>query len=376
MQGLADPVSDTRTSPRRNGRRAALVVFSLLTVVPLYILLIAIVIRSEIFAFGGDPLTDAQFKGLWAFVGVISTTCAITLGTLITKSHNDRTLALAQDTETRTSLTVRETNERQKLETAVACLALISKDGTYASRASIAGGLAALVQLGHPIIAIRALVSALKDEVVDTETLTWLIGQVLTTEYTVGTAADLAAAKEEAAKLLYICARTLPSDESDGEYSWPDAVTAQWPRNLSRNAALNLVYGLVELLLARPKDWWTTNGYTYTWVIYTLDEAVRHEANEQPRRLAANIGLLLLEMTPDKCRVSGIRDSRPQEDVHQHMVTAGGRIDDLNSTIADRIRLWARGEAFDGVPATTQGLPVENHLLPPVVQPYPPASQN
>ena len=63
-------------------------------------------------------------------------------------------------------------------------------------------GLATLVQLGHPIVAMRALRPAFEDKKVDPDTFTWLISQALTSNTTVGTARDLADAKEQAAALL------------------------------------------------------------------------------------------------------------------------------------------------------------------------------
>ncbi|MEV0283659.1 hypothetical protein AB0H36_05995 [Kribbella sp. NPDC050820] len=358
--GMPGSPGERPASDDRRVRTLVTVIVAAATIVPLYAILVAVVVRSGLFEFNGSRLTDVQFKGLWAFVGVTVTASAVTLGAWFAKLHNDRTLASTKDADIRRDNLTRESLERQKLDTAVACLGLISKDGIYASNASIAGGLATLVQLGHPIIATRALISALSDSKVDMNTATWVIGKVLTTEYTAGTDDDLAAAKEEAALLLYSCVQNLASEKVAGEFCWPDAVMAQWPKNLSRNASLNLVHSLVELLLSRSKKWWTDGGFTYTWVVYTLDEAVTHDENPEPRKLAADVGLLLLDLMPDGCRVSGIRDSRPKSDVRARMVRIGGQAENLTTTIGDKLKLWARDELPGSGVVMGPGIPVAN----------------
>ncbi len=120
--------------------------------------------------------------------------------------------------------------------------------------------------------------------------------------------------------------------------------------------------GLPPLLRrhAHSKEWWTSGGFTYTWVIYTSDEAATHERNVQPRKLAADLGLFLLDLMPDKCRVSGTRDSRAKSEVSKRLTEAGGNAEAVDTRIGDRLELWSRGEVPSSGTLISPGVPVAN----------------
>jgi len=166
------------------------IAFFLLVVGPLYFIAAVVCIRSGLFQFNGAALGNAQLKAVLTFLAAALAATAAVLGSILTMSHSDRTLAFQAGVEA-------ETNERLNLDTVIRCLNLICNDGNYAPKAATAAGFATLVQLGHPIIAMRALASAFPEHAVDRSTATWLIGEVLTSKVTKGTPTDLVAARKK-----------------------------------------------------------------------------------------------------------------------------------------------------------------------------------
>ena len=276
-------------STRPVSNRWVWIAFFVLVVLPIYAIAVMACIRSGLFKFTEATFNNDQLKAVWTFLAAGLTATVTVLGALLTKSHNDRTLAFQAESASRQQTLEDETAKRLNMDTVINGLNLIAHDDKYAPKAAMAGGMATLVQLGHPIVAMRALAAALQDdEAVDKDTATWLISQVLTTTNTTGTEADLQAAKEEAANLLLRHARTFTIADSDTpDYFWPEAVTTQWPTGLPLNAANNIVRALVEILLSQTKEWWVSGDFSYSWIIFTLDEVVRNERHATVRGGAA-----------------------------------------------------------------------------------------
>jgi hypothetical protein len=57
-------------------------------------------------------------------------------------------------------------------------LALLSDGTAYPTKAAVAGAIAALIHLEHPVIAMRCLEAAWDDNAVDRGTAAWLISEV------------------------------------------------------------------------------------------------------------------------------------------------------------------------------------------------------
>jgi hypothetical protein len=329
--------------------------FFLLVLLPLYGIATVVCIRSDLFRLNGASLSNDQFKAIWAFLAAGLATAATVLASILTRSHNIRALAFQAESSKRQELLDVETNERLKLDTVVRCLSLICHDGVYSPKAVTAAGLATLVQLGHPIVAMRALAAAFQDEAVDANTAAWLIGEVLQTSKTKGGPADLVSAKEEAANLLRAYAPDLTDRARKGNCFWPDTVTARWPSGLSRNASQNVIIALGELLLSKSKEWWSADaaeGSTYTWIVYTLDEAVKSGVNDSVKRHAAAVGVTILEVTADE-RMIGIENSRPKSEVAERMATVldGRSPEDLLPEFFARTRTWAEAQPDPASPS-------------------------
>jgi hypothetical protein len=315
----------THAEPAKQSGRWIWGTFFLLIVLPLYAIAVVLFVRSGLFKLNGGSFSNDQLKDVWTFLAAGLAASATILGALLTKSYNDRNLAA------------------QNLNTVVSALGLISKNGQYSTKAATAAGLATLVQLGHPLIAMRALGPAFEDKAVDRDTFAWLISQVIISKTTVGTPQDLESAKEQAAALLraFIEKRRL-TDRDSGQFSWPDALTAQWPTKLSQNAAWNVMNSLAELLLSERKKWWRDRGASYTWIIYTLDEITRTDSDREIKTMAATLGQALLEVT-DENAISGLNDSRSKSLVAKRMATQSGSFPDLfDPDLYERIQIWGR----------------------------------
>jgi hypothetical protein len=346
-------LSKTTVAADRPSGRWIWVAFFLLVVLPLYAIATAVFIRARLFSFNNEALNNDQLKAVWTFLAAGLAAGATVLGALLTKSHNDRTLAVQDENEQRNHVLESDSNERLKLDIVVSTLNLICHDGRYSPKAVTAGGLATLVHLGHPIVAMRVLGPAFEDNAVDPSTLTWLINQVLMAKEPMGTPEDLEDAKGEAAALLRKYASTdLTNNLIGGRFRWPDAATAEWPVGLPQNAAANLIAGLVELLLSQCKEWWNTGGNTYTWIIYTLDEVVLSESAAGIKTMAATLGKALLEVT-DEDTIYSMNDWRTKSEVAEHMASASVNFADLfDRNLYERIQAWGHGTSAPGIPTS------------------------
>jgi hypothetical protein len=306
--------------------------FVVLVIVPLYVVTAAVVVRSNVLAFNGPAFNDEQYKALWAFLGVGFATAATVLGALLTKSYNDRTLTQQDESARRKEILDAETNTRLALDTAVGALELIKKDEQYAGKAVTAGALGTLVHVGHPIIALRVVQAALREDAVDIQTASWLVDQVLSDATTC-----TEAARAEAVNLLDVNLNRLTSDQPRGSFEWPDCVIAKWPPGLGLNTTRNLVNCLVKLLLSRDYEWWNSEGNTHTWIIFTLDEA--HRATPDDFGTTGFATLLLQTVAADE-PIVGTLDSRSRADVAERLWI------DISGWIPANPDLWDRALAW------------------------------
>lgn len=230
----------------------------ILIALPLYAITAALVIRSHVFAFGHGSLSTGDTRALWAFVASGVTASITLVGLLFTRSHNQRTLALQVEAE-----------RRLVLETVVKGLDLVAPTEKYAPNAKIAGALAALVHLNHPIIAMRTLGAAWGDGVVDNASAVWLINEVF--EH------GDKQSQLEAAILLDTHASELCVD-APGNFSWPMSIEFDWPYNMELNARIHVLRAVLMTLTSKPLDWWSSGGRA-GWALSLFDEVVQHDAD-------------------------------------------------------------------------------------------------
>jgi hypothetical protein len=265
--------------------------FVVLFVAPIYALIVVLLLRSGFFKFSA-PINDNQYKVLWTFVATALGTAATVIGLLLTQSHNRRTLAFQRDVENRKLLAEAEAERRQKLDTVVKGLELVSSsEGKYAVLARVAGSLAALVHLGHPVIAMRALSAAWRDGSVDLATAVWLINEVL--EH------GSPASQLEACRLLFRHAGTMCDKDDDhaGDFEWPEALNTTWPADVPKAGRFEILFAIVEVVLSREKRWW--GRYRDGWAVVLLDEAMKKDPDPVLRDCACHLAGALIESYDD-----------------------------------------------------------------------------
>jgi hypothetical protein len=261
-----DPSSEPIRQVPESWRIPFLLAFILLCAV--LALIVILLIRSGFFNFGA-PITDTQYKALWTFLASALGAAVTLIGLTLTSSHNARTLALQSDVANRRLIAERDAENRQKLQAAVEGLQLMStNEGKYAVSAQVAGSLAALVHLGHPVIAMRALRAAWSDGPVDVGAAVWLINEVL--------AGGSRESQVEASSLLCEHAADLcdSQDGHEGEFSWPALLYTEWPISPQRACRFEILFAIVRVVLSKAKSWW---GYEYDWSLVLLDEAMEKD---------------------------------------------------------------------------------------------------
>ncbi|MEU1814953.1 hypothetical protein ABZ543_07125 [Streptomyces roseifaciens] len=152
------------TPPRVNrvGNLACFGVLLLFVIIPLYVLAVIVAWRSGLFDFTAGTLKGADTAPLWTCIGSGIAATAALVGVLVTANSN------------------RQSERRLGLDTAVKGIALTHlSNGDYAPRPAVAGALASLVHLYHPVIAMRVLAAAWDAEAVDTGSAVWLINEAL-----------------------------------------------------------------------------------------------------------------------------------------------------------------------------------------------------
>ena len=355
-----------RTLLRRHWLPVAFVVFVL---IPLYVLLVSVVVRSDLLRFWGEPFTSEQFQALFAFLGVALGVVATTMAALLAKANNDRNLAqkeeserravaLKEESDRRTLVETRESNNRQKLDTAIQVLNLIKNDDKYAGKAVNGAAIATLVVLGYPVIAMRTLQAALQEHAVDSASATWVIDQVLAQNLLpaaadrvaedADTRLDPVSSREEAIQLLYDHVSVLTRDEDgQGAWDWPDSALQSWPPGLSVQAEWKLMLAMLKVLVSRPAAWWTKGDNTWGWVIQTLYAATREPTTDlHLKREAATYGLLLLDVVDRKG--GNERESLNVDELRRGLVEHAGP----NRRPASS---WTRGQVEDWIRQALNG---------------------
>ena len=177
-------------------------------------------------------------------------------------------------------------DRRLALETTVTGLKLLaSADATdYAPRALVAGGLATLVHLRQPVLAMRALAPSWDDDKIDVGSAVWLISEVLSSSN--------AQAQIEAAGILDAHATKL-CGSTPGQFWWPAAVEFRWLPDAPLPARLRLMRAVLETLLSKPADWWRTGG-RLGWAVEVIHQAMDSDEDWDLRSFAADALDILL----------------------------------------------------------------------------------
>jgi hypothetical protein len=303
-----------------------------LLLAPLYALLWALLLRSGLLDLSGRPLTGEQYKTLFAFLGVALGVLATVVAALVNIAAGDRALLQKEESERRTLaqkeeserrallqrdeserrilLETQAANDRQRLDTAIAVLNLIKQENGYAGKAVSGAAIATLVVLGYPVIAMRTLHAAMTEGVVDIASAVWVIDQVLNptarpplpelvTDDASTRRHEIEASREDAAQLLFDHVADLTRGIEPGACHWPTCALGAWPAGLTVQCGWLLMCALVRMLLSRPASWWSTEGSTWSWVVYTLRGVALDEAEDSRlRQETAAYAIALLDVGP------------------------------------------------------------------------------
>jgi hypothetical protein len=171
-------------------------------------------------------------------------------------------------------------DRRLALETTVSGLKLLAtSDGTeYAPRALVAGGLATLIHLRQPVVAMRALAPSWDESKIDVRSAVWLISEVFTSSN--------AQAQMEAAAVLDAHATKLCGSKP-GQFWWPASVEFRWLPGAPLPARLRLMHAVLGTLLSKPADWWQTGG-RLGWAVEVIHQAMDSDEDWDLRSFAAD----------------------------------------------------------------------------------------
>lgn len=314
--------------------------------IPVYSIGISFVVRSDAFNFSARSISDAEVRALWAFVASGLATGATVIGLLFTRSHSQRTLAFQEDMENRRLVAEKEVNDRSAvlqresearlaLDTVVKGLDLIVlADGSYAPKARMAGALAALVHLGHPIIAMRTLSAAWDEDAVDAETACWLISQVFEggSEHS----------KTEAAEILVRhAAKLTPNPELRSYYVWPQGIQERWPSELPIAVRHYLLNAVVEVVVSRDRSWWTGKAI---WAMALIHEALQKDPDGDVRDNAVVLLRVFLNTVEDGYSVGWGNEWKYTAHMRQDAMNYGSttQVTSLGKQAAEKLEAWAQ----------------------------------
>jgi hypothetical protein len=229
----------------------------------------AVAVRLGYKALTGPPPSDNALKAMWGFAGGAVAAGVTLTGLWFTRAQADRT------------------DQRLALDTTVNSLKLLAagEGEGYAPHGVVAGAIATLVHLHHPVIAMRALGACWNDGAVDVPSATWLISEI----FVLGDEQ----AQLEAAAMLDAHAHELCAD-TPGTFSWPAAIEYSWPRMAPLPARLRVLRAVLRVLPSKDRSWWRDGGRD-GWAAWLLREAMRHDDDPHIREHAALYIETLLE---------------------------------------------------------------------------------
>jgi hypothetical protein len=231
----------------------------------------AVTLRFGFEALAGSPPEGDAVTAMWAFAGSAVAAAATLTGVFLARAQAART------------------EHRLALDTAVSGLRLltVSDGNAYAPRGVVAGAIATLVHLKHPVIAMRSLAACWNDKAVDIPSATWLLSEIF--------ASDDAQAQIEAAVILDAHADELCSDAA-GTFCWPASIEYRWCADgTPLPARLRVLRAILRILASRPRDWWREGGRD-GWAAALLQQVALCDDDDDVKAHAAHyIDVLLAD---------------------------------------------------------------------------------
>lgn len=291
-------------------------------VVPLLWMAISVAVKAGLFDLSGPP-NQGQIGAFLTFIGATLGTVATVFAALLTRGHNARE------------------RQRLRLETVIRSLESLPAE---AEKSRMAGVLSTMVLLGQERIAMRVLLPAWDEGLVDHGTATWLIGQVLTEgRYAADGDRVDEETRNEAAGLLVDRADQL-ADAETGRLHFPGYFMRRWKtrKRIPAQVKLDLLHAMGEMLASREKSWWSSTGNLPHWPTAVLLECVRKERDPRVRSTAAVLLDALQDAFPEQFR----RHVRESAAIHARATAARRKtsVPAVHAMIADRIKVDWRPE--------------------------------
>jgi hypothetical protein len=220
-----------------------------------------------------DPNANGEsVKASWAFLAAALAAFVTFLGALFTHTQTERTNKRLEFDNARAE-------ERFRLDTAVSGLKLLTAgDGSeYSTTAVVAGALATLLHLGHPVIAMRVLAACWDDGQVDMASATWLISEIF--------ALDAPQAQIEASFILDVHAAEL-CHEIPGRFFWPAEVSDGWIPDAPLSARLRVLRAILTTVTSKDRQWWKDAG-RQGWAVAVLREVLAKDPDADLKAHAA-----------------------------------------------------------------------------------------
>jgi hypothetical protein len=303
----------------------------ILIILPLLSAASILAVRSRLFVGSGSPPSNDQLKAFLAFIGGGLATAATVMASLLTWQHNKRA-------------------ERQlELDTVVKGLESLP-DG----EARVAGAIATMVLLGQQPVAMRVLEPAWRNNVVDSATATWLIGQVLSADQKDETAIN------EAASTLLLHASKLTDRDKRQYISVPGSCFTVWHKGLPTRPRRQLLAAMAETLLSQEKGWWLTDNQLMPWPASIFAEAMTEDPDVTVKTCAAVLLNAILECFPDFTFRADVQ-KRLGSDIRQRARERADGATDVPAVfwqLAERIGVWGGTPRRIGPPAPPGGAQV------------------
>lgn len=228
-------------------------------------------------------------KAVLAFLATGASAAVTLVGGMLVAEHNRRSRKLTKLQMSQSEKHNKSTRAQTELDTTIKGLSLLTADGELAAQPVISGALATIVDLGHPLIAMRALDSLWDTKSIHPATACWLIGEVFQRDKLKREAIEAAALLREHAIDL------VGPSEGRCKLYWPQSLLEGWRPTLPLRARRDIFFATVELVLSRRRRWWDIHE-SLSWLVAMLYDALETETNRELRLSIASVMLPLADV--------------------------------------------------------------------------------
>lgn len=236
--------------------------------------------------------TPQQLQTFQIFIAGGLATAVTLVGALLTREHNGRE------------------RRRLQLETVVKSVEFLPAE----SQQRVSAVLSTMVLLGQQRIAVRILGPAWRDGLIDHQTATWIVNQVLISDRTDRSQIDSdrpdETAMNEASALLRKHAPGLADDQHPRSFSFPGDFATEWAfpryrldrlrkRKKRHFAKDNVLQAMGRVVTSQSRSWWCPDGFPPAWPTEIFLECAESDSDPTIRCAAAILFGALYDCAPD-----------------------------------------------------------------------------